>query len=428
MKIGDALREVSREKRIDSNTKYKLLGVKWYGKGVFLREEKYGREIKATKLYQAKNGDFIYNRLFAWKSSFALVPEEFNDCFVSNEFPLFICNTDKIVPEFLLNYILLPQNINSINNLSGGMSGISRKRFKEAEFLNFDIPEIKVEMQRNTCNKIQQVSKIMSAQELESINQISFIGQLRQTIFQEAIQGKLTAKWRKEHPELISGDNSALKLLERIKAEKENLSKEGKLKKEKPLPLITDKEKPFDLPDGWVWCRLNDVVNFDTGKLDSNAAIDGGIYPFFTCSKDPLAINNYGFDCEAVLLAGNNAAGKYNVKYFKGKFNAYQRTYVLTTNQSSLGGLNYRFLKILLEYSLEDLRDKSLGSLTQYLTLGILKSLIITFPPVSEQLAIVERLNKLMIIIDELEQQVLKSKERSEMLMHTVLREAFVDI
>jgi len=48
MKIGDALKEISRETRLDSNIKYKLLGVKWYGKGVFLREEKYGREIKAT--------------------------------------------------------------------------------------------------------------------------------------------------------------------------------------------------------------------------------------------------------------------------------------------------------------------------------------------------------------------------------------------
>ncbi len=62
MRIGDVLKEVSREKRLEPNTKYRLLGVKWYGKGVFLREEKYGKEIKATKLYKVKQGDFIYNR------------------------------------------------------------------------------------------------------------------------------------------------------------------------------------------------------------------------------------------------------------------------------------------------------------------------------------------------------------------------------
>ena len=75
---------------------------------------------------------------------------------------------------------------------------------------------------------------------------------------------------------------------------------------------------------GW-----NDVFNTTTGKLDSNAMVEDGEYPFFTCAKEVFRIDKYAFDQEALLLAGNNAAGKYDVKYYKGKFNAYQRTYVL---------------------------------------------------------------------------------------------------
>lgn len=76
---------------------------------------------------------------------------------------------------------------------------------------------------------------------------------------------------------------------------------------------------------GYIVLEWNDVFNTRTGKLDSNAATENGKYPFFTCSKDILYIDDFGFDQEALLLAGNNAAGKYDVKYYKGKFNAYQR-------------------------------------------------------------------------------------------------------
>ena len=65
--------------------------------------------------------------------------------------------------------------------------------------------------------------------------------------------------------------------------------------------------------------KWNNVFNTTTGKLDSNAAVDNGKYPFFTCSKEPLKIDSYAFDQTALLLAGNNAAGKYDVKYYQGK-------------------------------------------------------------------------------------------------------------
>ncbi len=75
--------------------------------------------------------------------------------------------------------------------------------------------------------------------------------------------------------------------------------------------------------------KLEEIVSFKTGKINSNAAKPDGIYPFFTCAEENFKTNTYSFDTECVLLAGNNASGVFPIKYFKGKFDAYQRTYVI---------------------------------------------------------------------------------------------------
>ena len=74
------------------------------------------------------------------------------------------------------------------------------------------------------------------------------------------------------------------------------------------------------------YVNLGKIAKIKTGKLDANVANKNGKYPFFTCSKEPLTINTYSYDCECVLVAGN---GDLNVKYYNGKFDAYQRTYII---------------------------------------------------------------------------------------------------
>src|SRR5690606_26474549 len=96
---------------------------------------------------------------------------------------------------------------------------------------------------------------------------------------------------------------------------------------------------------------LGDMVQFKTGKLNSNAASADGLYPFFTCSRETFRTDTYSFDTEAVLLAGNNASGVYPLKYFKGKFDAYQRTYVITTLDPDT--ITNRFLYYVLQPQLE---------------------------------------------------------------------------
>jgi type I restriction enzyme S subunit len=107
------------------------------------------------------------------------------------------------------------------------------------------------------------------------------------------------------------------------------------------------------------YVNLGDIANITTGKLNANQMVEGGKYPFFTCSKEIFQIDHYAFDCEAILLAGNNASGDFNVKHYKGKFNAYQRTYVITLKEDLL---SYEYLLFQIEKSLEKLKKNSIGT------------------------------------------------------------------
>jgi type I restriction enzyme S subunit len=135
---------------------------------------------------------------------------------------------------------------------------------------------------------------------------------------------------------------------------------------------------PVTNPKGWPQHDLKSFFRFRTGKLDSNAAVPNGVFPFFTCSRDDLRIDNYAFDCEALLLAGNNASGDYSVKHYNGKFNAYQRTYVITLlNESN----SYDYARVALAHRLVELKRLSKGTNTKYLTLELLNGIRIPVPP-----------------------------------------------
>lgn len=144
---------------------------------------------------------------------------------------------------------------------------------------------------------------------------------------------------------------------------------------------------------------LLDIFSITTGKLDSNAAESGGQYPFFTCAQETFQINTYAFDREALLLAGNNAIGEYSVKHYKGKFNAYQRTYVLTLKNENH---SYGFFRYALESKLRDLKRLSKGSNTKYLTLGILAEQMLVVPDEEAQLRFAVAYQKLELMKESL--------------------------
>ena len=142
----------------------------------------------------------------------------------------------------------------------------------------------------------------------------------------------------------------------------------------------------FVFVDQWkMKVRIGDLTKIRTGKLDANAASMDGQYPFFTCSKEPLRISTYSYDCECVLVAGN---GDLNVKYYNGKFDAYQRTYKIENN--NVEKLYLPYLYYFLETYIEELRKQAIGGVIKYIKICNLSDAVIELPSIAKQKKIVK--------------------------------------
>lgn len=137
VKLGDILKQIKRVVDLNPTTEYKLLGVKSYGLGAFHREIKKGSEIKAKYLWRLKKGDFVYSRLGASSGSFSLLSNDFENYFVSNEFPTFILVSNNIEPKYL-NLVLTSKCF--YEKIADFNTGSALKRFHEGKFLSLQIP------------------------------------------------------------------------------------------------------------------------------------------------------------------------------------------------------------------------------------------------------------------------------------------------
>ena len=168
--------------------------------------------------------------------------------------------------------------------------------------------------------------------------------------------------------------------------------------------------------------KLQDVATIQTGKLDSNAAVENGLYPFFTCDPKTLSIDTWAYDTEAVLLAGNNASGNYTAKYYCGKFNAYQRTYIIESKFSDI--LNTKFLSYAINQQLCLLKSMSAGSTTKFLTMRMLNNLSLFLPSVAYQNRIASILSAYDDLIENNQKQIKLLEEAAQRLY----KEWFVDL
>ena len=141
---------------------------------------------------------------------------------------------------------------------------------------------------------------------------------------------------------------------------------------------------------GNAYVKLGDICQITTGKLDANAKVDNGIYPFFTCAERPFKIDSFAFDTEALLISGNGANLGY-INYYNGKFNAYQRTYVLDIFSENIQYIKWA-LKVLLPKRIAI--EKS-SSNTPYIVLSTLSDLRLPIPNKSNQCHIAKLMQSL---------------------------------
>lgn len=184
-------------------------------------------------------------------------------------------------------------------------------------------------------------------------------------VTQEKIANILSA-----YDDLIENNQKQIKLLEEAA---QRLYKEWFI--DSRFPGYEDTEIIDGVPDGWKKVNLSEIAPIITGKKDANYGTNDGKYLFFTCAQEPIKAPSYSFDCDAIILAGN---GDFNVKLYRGKFEAYQRTYVFSPYNSE----NLFLLYYAVKYNMRQLFQGASGSTIKFLTKRMLEDIQVYIPNV----------------------------------------------
>ena len=316
-------------------------------------------------------------------------------------------------------------------------SGTSKESINQTNLKKYEIPYFDIEQQNIWIDRLLKTKSIKEKLISEIETQQELLKKLRQSILQEAIEGKLTASWREQNPDV----ESASVLLEKIKAEKEQLIKEKKIKKQKPLPPINEKEIPFEIPDSWEWCRLQDISNnihygFNASakpeKTDvrllritdiQNNTVNWNNVP--GCDYTERDLQSYSLNNNDILIArtGGTIGKSYIVKNIT--VVSLFASYLIRIIPNSK--IDADFLKLFIESPLywKQLYEAAWGAGQPNVNGTSLSKLILPLPPLEEQKEIVRKVENFFTICDKLETQIKSSKRNSQTLMQAVLKEAF---
>lgn len=272
--------------------------------------------------------------------------------------------------------------------------GIERKNIL---LLAFPLPTLAE--QKRIVAKIEELLPLVDRYEqawtkLEDFNR-RFPEDMKKSILQQAIQGKLV----EQRPE----EGTAQELYAQIQAEKQRLIKEGKLKKEKPLPEITEEEKPFEIPEGWMWVRLGQIFNLQAGKNITAA----NIYDEPSEKHKYLCYGGNGvrgyvssFNREGnFALIGRQGALCGNINIANGQFYATEHAVVVDHYNLTDVLWGARFLKAL------NLNQYATATAQPGLAVSNIIKVLIPLPPLAEQKQIVEKLEELLAMCERLKKK-----------------------
>ncbi|EML4686507.1 restriction endonuclease subunit S [Citrobacter amalonaticus] len=252
------------------------------------------------------------------------------------------------------------------------------------------------------------------------------IKKLRELILELAVRGKLVPQDPNDEP--------ASELLKRIAVEKAELVKQGKIKKQKPLPEISEDEKPYELPEGWEWVRLGNVGVCSTGKTPSTSVSShfNGNIPFVgpgqitQCgeitqadkflSEDGMLNSTEANNGDIFTVCIGGSIGKSAVVSERVAFNQQ-----INSIKPVLVDSKYIYFSISTTLFISSMVTASTGSATPIINRSKWESLLIPCAPVAEQHSIVAKVNELMALCDQLEQQSLISLEAHQQLVETLL-------
>lgn len=323
--------------------------------------------------------------------------------------------------------------------VSNTKSGTSKESINQKNFKNHKIPYFEIKQQYLWIEKLVSTKNIKYDLENEIINQQNLLSKLKQAILQEAIEGKLTSNWRDKN----KNTEPASILLEKIKTQKEQLIKEKKIKKSKPLEKINPEDLPFEIPDSWEWCRLGNTGIFERGKSKHRPRNDeilfkDGKYPFVQ-TGDVAQSKKSQYKISSYSKMYNDIGLRQSRLWEKGTL-----CITIAANIAETGFLNIsacfpdsvvgfssidmdipKYIQYFFLTSKNEITKYAPATAQKNINLGIINELIIPLPPLEEQKEIVKKIEKLFTICDELEKQINSSYQNTQTLMQSVLKEAF---
>lgn len=335
--------------------------------------------------------------------------------------------------EYLYRYLYL----NKEKELVSRMRGMANVSLPMREIGKVEIPLPPLEKQLEFVEEYKKLEAVNGELSTELSHQLSLVTQLRQAFLREAMQGKLV----EQNP----ADEPASELLARIKAEKEQLIKEKKIRKQKPLPPIEEEEIPFETPESWEWCRLGDLSEVKGGKRIpkghsfSNEITDHIYIRVADMKKNTISTQNIKYISkdtfkliEKYTISSSNLyitiAGTIgSVGDVPKSFNGMNLTenaakFVFSNKKTNKNWLLYYLMSEAAQ--VQFMNQKKTITAQPKLALFRISNCIVPLPPLADQNRIVAKLNELMTYCDQLEESIKDSQTQNEMLLEQVLREA----
>lgn len=324
---------------------------------------------------------------------------------VNNHAHVLDCVEGKLSLEYIMYFI------NAIS-LAKYVTGTAQPKMNQEKMNSIPVALPPLAEQKRIVAKIEELLPLVDRYEqawtrLEDFNR-RFPEDMKKSILQQAIQGKLV----EQRPE----EGTAQELYAQIQAEKRRLIKEGKLKKEKPLPEITEEEKPFEIPEGWMWVRLRNIGFTQTGNTPPKSHLEyvGNDIPFIT--PGDILDGKINYDNQALSIKGKEVArvcrantilqvciggsiGKAAISNQEVTFN--QQINAVTP---ILCDSRYLYSVMTSAYLITVMKRTSGGTATPIINRGIWDSLVIPLPSLAEQKRIVARLEELLALCERLKE------------------------
>lgn len=330
---------------------------------------------KLTKKNKPEIGDLLITRVGAGIGEACIIDKAI-------DFAIYVSLTlvkpinDVIDSKFLLYYIQSNEVQNRFKTDTYGKKA-SQGNLNVAKVRKLPIPLPPLSEQKRIVEKLDEILPLIDSLEKDEIklNDLmqQFPNSMKTSILQAAIQGKITEQ------KIMEGDAK-------------DYFKQG-------VRLDID-DYPFEIPDNWTFVKMKHLMSIQTGKKDANFGTSNGKYDFFTCALEPIKADSYSYEGESILLPGNGANVGVAI-YYNGKFEAYQRTYILQRMN------NYILMKYLYYHLMANWKsfnkEKQYGSAIPYIKTGNLTEYPVAVPPLKEQLEIVKKLENTIPYIETID-------------------------